>query len=54
MARGAIAKKLADRLGWKLWDRSLTCEIARLAKVVIRVVMNAIARREGAERLAWL
>ena len=30
---GAIARKLADRLGWKLWDAELTCEIARLAKV---------------------
>ncbi len=26
-----IAKKLADRLGWKLWDQTLTREIARLA-----------------------
>jgi cytidylate kinase len=30
---GEIARKLADRLGWKLWDAELTCEIARLAKV---------------------
>jgi len=30
---GAIARKLADRLGWKLWDQALTCEIARVAKV---------------------
>jgi cytidylate kinase len=29
----AIAKALAKRLGWKLWDESLTAEIARLAKV---------------------
>ncbi len=28
-----IAEKLAQRLGWKLWDRSLTEEIAKLAKV---------------------
>ena len=28
-----IAEKLADRLGWKLWDQSLTAEIARLAQV---------------------
>lgn len=28
---GAIAKKVADRLGWKLWDQLLTCEIARLS-----------------------
>jgi CMP/dCMP kinase len=25
-----IAAKLADRLGWKLWDHELTQEIARL------------------------
>jgi len=24
-----IAQKVADRLGWKLWDQLLTCEIAR-------------------------
>lgn len=30
---GVIAKKLAERLGWKLWDQELTGEIARLAKV---------------------
>ena len=29
----AIARKLADRLGWKLWDQALTAEIASLAKV---------------------
>ena len=29
----AIAEKLANRLGWKLWDRNLTEEIARVAKV---------------------
>ena len=28
---GAIASKVADTLGWKLWDQSLTCEIARIA-----------------------
>ncbi len=30
---GVIAHKLADHLGWKLWDGELTCEIARLARV---------------------
>jgi cytidylate kinase len=29
---GVIAKKVADRLGWKLWDQLLTCEIARLSQ----------------------
>jgi len=28
---GEIAQKIAERLGWKLWDQLLTCEIARLA-----------------------
>jgi cytidylate kinase len=35
---GAIAKKLADRLGWRLWDQELTCEIARMARVDQAVV----------------
>ena len=34
----AIAKKLAARLGWKLWDEALTEEIARRAKVDRSVV----------------
>jgi cytidylate kinase len=29
----AIAERLAKHLGWKLWDRDLTAEIARVAKV---------------------
>jgi len=29
----AIAAHLAERLGWKLWDHSLTEEIAKIAKV---------------------
>jgi cytidylate kinase len=28
---GAIAKIVADHLGWALWDHRLTCEIARLS-----------------------
>ncbi len=28
-----IARKLASKLGWKLWDRDLTAEIARVANV---------------------
>ncbi len=34
----AIAQKLAERRGWKLWDQALTGEIARLAKVDPAVV----------------
>jgi cytidylate kinase len=29
---GTISQKLADRLGWSLWDRQITCEIARRLK----------------------
>src|SRR5262245_2093389 len=28
---GDIARKMADRLGWELWDQRLTAEIARLS-----------------------
>ncbi len=34
----AISEKLAARLGWKLWDQALTCEIARLAKADVSSV----------------
>lgn len=30
---GGIAADLARRLGWKLWDQQLTCEIAKRAQV---------------------
>jgi cytidylate kinase len=30
---GTIASKLAEHLGWKLWDQQLTDEIARIANV---------------------
>ena len=30
---GGIACQLAERLGWKLWDQQLTCEIAKRAQV---------------------
>ena len=30
---GVIARKLAERLGWELWDQRLTEEIARMANV---------------------
>src|SRR5579872_3019112 len=33
-----IAKKVADRLGWKLWDQLLTNEIARLMQCDCKVV----------------
>jgi cytidylate kinase len=37
-----IAKQVADRLGWKLWDQRLTNEIARLA----RCDHSQVAKRE--------
>jgi cytidylate kinase len=37
-----IAAKLADRLGWKLWDQQVTLEIARLA----HCHQSEVARRE--------
>ena len=45
---GAIAKKLANRLGWKLWDQELTCEIARVAKVDRSVVERMDERCDSA------
>jgi CMP/dCMP kinase len=39
---GAIAKGIADRLGFRLWDRELTCEIARRYKCDI----SAVEQRE--------
>src|SRR5580698_985660 len=35
---GDIAEKLAERLGWKLWDQLLTGEIARVMECDCRVV----------------
>jgi cytidylate kinase len=37
---GEIADRLAQRLGWKLWDQELTEEIARLANCPKSVVEN--------------
>jgi cytidylate kinase len=42
---GTIAQKLADRLGWSLWDRQFTFEIARRLKCDV----TAVEQRE--ERL---
>ncbi|HXM40421.1 MAG TPA: cytidylate kinase-like family protein [Bryobacteraceae bacterium] len=38
----AIAQKLAEQLGWKVWDQALTAEIARLA----RCDQGSVARLE--------
>src|ERR1700719_2748056 len=40
----AIAQALAERLGWKLWDRDLTAEIARVANVDPRTAQRCDER----------
>jgi cytidylate kinase len=41
-----IARKLAERLGWKLWDQLLTNEIARLMDCESRTVEQHEERRD--------
>ena len=41
---GVIAQKLAQRLGWNLWDRDLTAEIARVARVDHRAALRCDER----------
>jgi cytidylate kinase len=41
---GAIAAELAGRLGWELWDKRLTEEIARMANVDCSAVMRCDER----------
>jgi cytidylate kinase len=41
-----IAQKLAQQLGWKLWDQLLTQEIARLAHCSLRAVEQREERRD--------
>jgi len=43
---GEIAARLANRLGWKLWDQILTEEIARLARCPKSVVERREERRD--------
>lgn len=45
---GEIARELAERLGWKLWDNSLTAEIAKLANVDPATVCACDERVDGA------
>ena len=42
-----IAKRLASRLGWKVWDQELTAEIARVAKVDHRAALRCDERRDS-------
>lgn len=39
-----IARRLAERLGWKLWDEELTAEIARIAEVDQQVAASCDER----------
>jgi cytidylate kinase len=43
---GAIAEKVASRLGWKLWDQSLTEEIARRLDCDCRAVEQHQERKD--------
>ena len=44
---GAIAAKLAQQLGWKLWDHLLTDEVARIAKVEPSAVARCDERMDS-------
>ena len=44
---GAIAAQLSRRLGWKLWDQQLTCEIAKRAQVSESAVALCDERVDG-------
>jgi CMP/dCMP kinase len=44
---GGIASQLARRLGWKLWDNQLTCEIAKRAQVAESAVALCDERVDG-------
>ena len=44
---GGIACQLAERLGWKLWDQQLTCEIANRAQVSESAVALCDERVDG-------
>jgi cytidylate kinase len=44
----AIAEKLAGRLGWKLWDRDITCAIAKRLKCDVKKVEQREERLDPA------
>lgn len=44
----AIAQKLASRLGWTLWDRDITCDIARRLKCKVEAVEKREERPDPA------
>jgi cytidylate kinase len=41
-----IAQRLAENLGWKIWDEELTAEIARVANVDTRAAARCDERRD--------
>ena len=41
-----IARRLAERLGWKIWDEELTAEIARVANVDSQAAARCDERRD--------
>jgi cytidylate kinase len=43
---GEVARQLAERLGWKLWDHALTEEIAKLANVECAAVERCEERAD--------
>jgi len=45
---GEIAREIANRLGWKLWDRALTEEIAKLSNVECSAVERCEERVDSA------
>jgi cytidylate kinase len=45
---GEIARQLSSKLGWKLWDRELTAEIARVANVESSAVSMCEERVDSA------
>ncbi len=45
---GTIAQKLADRLGWALWDHKITCEIAQRLKCDVKAVEQREERLDSA------
>lgn len=45
---GAIAKKLADHLGWTLWDHEITCAIAKRLKCDVEKVQQREERLDPA------
>lgn len=43
-----IAQTLSDQLGWELWDRAITCEIARRLKCDVESVEQREERPDPA------